>query len=122
MLWPIPADTHRERFGNMTASGPFFPPTPDDDAPARAGREQQLRRAREVLSDAGWLFDDFVNAEMRKVLVSKPDEREAREEAHRRARVATELKAGLESLIENYEADLRLQERRDLHKEKRHGR
>ena len=106
----------------MTASGPFFPPMADDDGPARSAREQRLRRAREVLSDAGWLFDDFVNAEMRKVLVSKPDEREAREEAHRRARVATELKAGLESLIENYEADLRLQERRDHHKEKRHGR
>ena len=115
----------------MTASGPFFPPTPDDDAPARAGREQQLRRAREVLSDAGWLFDDFVNAEMRKVLVSKPDERDAREEAHRRARVAAEMKASLESLIEQYEADsalvakrLGLQERRDRQnqKEKRHGR
>src|SRR6267378_1043327 len=85
-----------------------------------ADREQQLRRAREVLSEAGWLFDDFVNAEMRKVLVSKPDERDAREEAHRRARVAAEMKASLESLIEQYEADSalvakrleRLQERR----------
>src|SRR5258707_5649610 len=94
--------------------------------PMTDDREQQIRRAREVLSEAGWLFDDFVNAEMRRVLVSKPDEREAREEAHRRARVATELKAGLESLIEQYEADsalvakrLGLQERRDHHKEKR---
>jgi hypothetical protein len=26
-------------------------------------REQQIRRAREVLDDAGWLFDDFVNNE-----------------------------------------------------------
>ena len=84
-------------------------------------REQQIRRAREVLADAGWLFDDFVNAEMRKVLVSQPDEREAREEAWRRARVATEMKAGLESLIETYEADSallakrleRLKERRE---------
>jgi hypothetical protein len=76
-------------------------------------REQQIRRAREVLSDAGWLFDDFVNAEMRKVLLSQPEEREVREEAWRRARVATEMKAGLESLIETYEADARLKERRD---------
>jgi hypothetical protein len=75
--------------------------------------EQQIRRAREVLSDAGWLFDDFVNAEMRKVLVSQPGERDQREEAWRRARVATELKAGLESLIENYEAEARLKERRE---------
>ena len=48
--------------------------------------EQQIRRAREVLSGAGWLFDDFVNAEMRKVLVSQPEERDQREEAWRRAR------------------------------------
>ena len=75
-------------------------------------REQQIRRAREVLSDAGWLFDDFVNNEMRKVLVSQPEDRDAREEAYRRARVATEMKAGLESLIETYEADARLKERR----------
>jgi len=79
-------------------------------------REQQITRAREVLSDAGWLFDDFVNAEMRKVLLSQPEEREAREEAWRRARVATELKAGLESLIETYEADARLKERREQHR------
>ena len=75
--------------------------------------EQQIRRAREVLSGAGWLFDDFVNAEMRKVLVSEPGERDQREEAYRRARVATEMKAGLESLIESYEADVRLKERRE---------
>lgn len=85
-------------------------------------RELHVRRAREVLSEAGWLFDDFVNAEMRKVLMSKPDERDAREEAYRRARVATEMKAGLEALVEAYEADKRLQERREQQKESRHGR
>ena len=65
------------------------------------------------MSDAGWLFDDFVNNEMRKMLVSQPEERDQREEAWRRARVATEMKAGLESLIETYEADMRLKERRE---------
>ena len=75
-------------------------------------REQQIRRAREVLLDAGWLFDDFVNNEMRKVLVSQPEERDQREESYHRARVATEMRAGLESTIENYEADMRLKERR----------
>jgi hypothetical protein len=84
--------------------------------------EQQIRRAREVLSGAGWLFDDFVNAEMRKVLVSEPDDTTAREIAYNRARVATEMKAGLESLIEAYEADMRLKERREQQKEDRHGR
>ncbi|MBV8189949.1 MAG: hypothetical protein JO339_22085 [Alphaproteobacteria bacterium] len=85
-------------------------------------REHQLRRAREVLSEAGWLFDDFVNSEMRKVLMSRPDERELREEAWRRARVATEMKAGLEALVEAHEADRRLQERREQLKESRDGR
>ena len=89
-------------------------------------REQQVRRAREVLADAGWLFDDFVNAEMRKVLMSRPDEREAREEAWRRARGAPEMKAGLEALVEAHDADERLrgrlQERREKQQENRHGR
>ncbi len=75
-------------------------------------REHQLRRAREVLSEAGWLFDDFVNTEMRKMLLSRPEEREVREEAWRRARVATEMKAGLEALVESHEADLALHKRR----------
>ena len=89
------------------------PMTADPSDDLWAGREQQTRRVREVLSDAGWLFDDFVNNEMRKVLVSQPEERDQREEAYRRARVATEMKAGLESLIETYEADALMKERRD---------
>jgi hypothetical protein len=52
---------------------------------------------------------DFVNNEMRNVLVSQPEERDQREEAYRRARVATELKVGPESLIETYEAGLKEQ-------------
>ena len=90
-----------------------------DEALDQAAREQQIRRAREVLADAGWLFDDFVNKEMHKVLVSQPGEQERREEAWRRARVATEMKAGLESLIESYEADARLKERRGQQNDRR---
>jgi hypothetical protein len=81
-----------------------------------------VRRAREVLAEAGWLFDDFVNAEMRKLLMSRPDEGAAREEAWRRARVAMEMKAGLEALVEAHDADRRLQERREKQQETRHGR
>jgi len=77
------------------------------DSSDQPSREQQIRR---------------VNNEMRKVLVSQPGERDQREEAYRRARVATEMKAGLESLIETYEADARLKERREQQKESRHGR
>ena len=57
--------------------------------------EQIYSRAREVLADAGWLFDDFVNNEMRRVLTSDPDDMTTREIAYNRARVATELKAAL---------------------------
>ena len=65
-----------------------------------------------VLSDAGWLFDDFVNDEMRGT-VSQPEERDQRESPTAAQRVATEMKAGLESLIETYEADARLRKRRE---------
>ncbi len=68
------------------------------DSSDQPSREQQIRR---------------VNNEMRKVLVSQPGERDQREEAYRRARVATEMKAGLEGLIEGYEADARLRKRRE---------
>ncbi len=85
-------------------------------------REQKYRRARELLADAGWLFDDFVNNEMRRVLASDPDDMTTREIAYNRARVATEVKAGLASLVEEYEADVQLKERREQLKESLYGR
>ena len=85
-------------------------------------REEKYRRAREVLADAGWLFDDFVNAEMRRVLTSDPDDMTTREVAYNRARVATEVKASLAGLIEEYEADLHLKERREQLKESLYAR
>jgi hypothetical protein len=85
-------------------------------------QERKYRRAREVLADAGWLFDDFVNNEMRRVLTSDPDDMTTREIAYSRARVATEVKAGLSSLIDEYEADVQLKERREQLKESLYGR
>ena len=85
-------------------------------------REQKYRRAREVLADTGWLFDDFVNSEMRRVLTSDPDDMTTREVAYNRARVATELKTGLASLIDEYDADAQLNERREQLKESLYGR
>lgn len=85
-------------------------------------RQQRYRRAREVLADAGWVFDDFVNAEMRRVLTSDLDDMTTRELAYNRARVATEVKASLAGLVEEYEADLQLKERRDHLKESLHAR
>ncbi len=103
----------------MALDGPQKPPL--NDSPAEE-REQKYRRAREVLADAGWLFDDFVNSEMRKVLTSPPDDMTSRELAYNRARVATELKAGLAGLVEEYEADAKLKERREQLKESLYGR
>lgn len=85
-------------------------------------REQKYRRAREVLAEAGWLFDDFVNNEMRRVLTSDPNDMTTREIAYSRARVATEIKASLQGLVDEYEADRKQKERREQMKEKLHGR
>lgn len=90
-----------------------------DDAEARA---QKYRRAREVLADAGWLFDDFVNNEMRRVLTSEPGDMTTREIAYNRARVATEIKASLQGVVDEYEADVQLKERREQLKESLYGR
>jgi hypothetical protein len=95
--------------------------TPQDDTSPEE-RAQHYRRAREVLAEAGWLFDDFVNKEMRRVLTSEPDDMTTRELAYNRARVATEVKAALSGLVEEYEADLQLKERRDQLKESLYGR
>jgi hypothetical protein len=86
--------------------------SPSDNPQQAADREQTVRRAREVLTGADWVFVAFVEAEMRAIRDSGPEEREAREEAYRRARVASELKARLESLIDTYDFDTRLRERR----------
>lgn len=79
-----------------------------------ADREAQARRAREVLDGAGWLFDDFVNAQMHQLLTSAPQERKLREECYRRAQTATRMKAYLLKAVEDHDADKLLQERRDL--------
>ena len=106
----------------MAPSGASNSPTTDSGALTHRDREQKYRRAREVLAEAGWLFDDFVNNEMRRVLTSDPDDMTTREIAYTRARVATELKAALAGYVEEYETDARRRERRDLLKESIHGR
>jgi hypothetical protein len=55
---------------------------PMTDDPSDQFSGEQLVRAREVLSDAGWLFDDIVNNEMRRVLVSQPNKERRPSPAH----------------------------------------
>jgi hypothetical protein len=75
--------------------------------------EQRYLRAREVLRDAGWCFDEFVAAETRKWLASNPADAAAREEAYTRARVATELKLLLEGEVTEYENGRTMKDRRN---------
>jgi hypothetical protein len=73
--------------------------------------EQRYLRAREVLRDAGWCFDEFVAAETRKWLASNPADVEAREQAYTRARVATELKIMLQAEVSEYEGTQTIKDR-----------
>ena len=84
-------------------------------------------KAKETLGGVDWLFDDFVNDETRKILLSKPEDRDLREGAYQRARVATELKMSLLSVVETYEAEQRATEKKAAFKakqreERRNGR
>jgi hypothetical protein len=104
----------------MANNGPYF--CHDTETTPAQPPDRNVQRARELLADAGWLFDDFVNAEMRRVLTSDPDDMTTREIAYNRARIATELKAGLAALVQQHEADARRKERRDSLREAIHGR
>ena len=104
----------------MAHDGPFL--CNDTEMTAAQARDHKVKRARDLLDDAGWLFDDFINAEMRRVLTSDPDDMTTREIAYNRARIATELKAGLAALVEEHEAGTRRKERRDSLMGAIHGR
>ena len=104
----------------MATNGPFL--CHDTETAATSRLAEKAERARTVLADAGWLFDDFVNAEMRRVLTSDPDDMTTRELAYNRARVATELKAMLAAQVEDHEASVRQRDRRDQRREPGHGR
>jgi hypothetical protein len=83
---------------------------------------QRYRRAREVLADADWLFDAFVNEETRRWLTSDIHDSEGRERAYMRARVAAELKMELMREVENFEVEKQIAERREQLMERNHGR
>ena len=74
---------------------------------------QRYRRAREVLDDSGWVFDEFINNETRFWLTTDLNDTAARERAFMRARVATELKLDLMREVETFEIEKKLAERRE---------
>jgi len=76
-------------------------PTPLDDE-ARIAR---ARRAKEILLEASWLWDEYVSEQNRALLGTLPADVEGREECYRRIAVAAELKGHLLSIC-NYETYL----------------
>ena len=84
---------------------------------------QRWRRAKEVLNDAGWVFDEFVNKQMAEILMTtKPEDAPRRERLWVRARVATELKATLMSEVEQFEDSKKLADLKEQAREKKNGR
>ena len=75
--------------------------------------ERRYRRTREVLAESGWVFDEFINNETRIWLTSNPDDAAGREAAYMRARVATELKVALLRVVDDFETEKKLAERRE---------
>lgn len=94
----------------------------DNGTTVEQAHDRRVQRARELLAEAGWLFDDFVNAEMRRVLTSDPDDMTTREIAYNRARIATELKTGLAAFVGKHDPEARRKESRDGLREVIHGR
>jgi hypothetical protein len=84
-------------------------------------QRRRIRRAKEILEGAGWVFDEYVNAKMAAVLATKPEDVEGRERLVRAAQVASQLKIGLLREIEQYEDTQMLRERREQQMEKHHG-
>lgn len=87
---------------------------------------QRWRRAREVLNDAGWVFDEYVNNTMAQVLKTSAEDVEGRERLVRAARVAAQIKLSLMDEVSQFEdskkmADLKEQakERQDARREQR---
>lgn len=83
-------------------------------------RESQYRRAKEVLSGAGWVFDQYRAAQMVVLLSDQP--LEEREQAHHRARASMEMQGALQSIVEGYEYELKQAEKKQKEQERRNAR
>lgn len=72
----------------------------------------RARRAAEVLSDAGWVFDEFIKAETAALLQTDENGEEQRERHYRLIRAAAEVKARLIILAQSYNVEVTLADRR----------
>lgn len=80
-------------------------------------KRSRALRAAEIIQEAGWAFDEYVAAQQAKWMNSKPDEQEERETAYHRIQAVLEIKLGLAAIINTYQGDQVINERRDRNAE-----
>lgn len=75
-------------------------------------RAADVRRAREVLNGAGWVFDKYRGEQMAVMLgdASKDD----REGAYIRARIVTQIQGELLAVVESWDFDTKVANRREV--------
>lgn len=78
---------------------------------AEARRIRALR-AQEVLDNASWLFDEFISEQTRDLIATDTRQSEEREILAADIRAAMSLKGHLLTIIQNHEAEQKLNERR----------
>ena len=79
-------------------------------------REQEVRRAREVLNGAGWVFDKYRGAQMA-VMLGNGAQAE-REAAYLRARIVTDIQTELQFIVGDWDYETAVAQRREKSKEK----
>lgn len=79
-------------------------------------REQEVRRAREVLNGAGWVFDKYRGAQMAVMLQDVPQEQ--REAAYLRARIVTDIQTELQFVVGDWDYETAVAQRREKSKDK----
>ena len=76
-----------------------------------------VRRAREVLNGAGWVFDKYRGAQMAEMLSDR--KQDERERAYLKARIVTEIQAELQAVVDGWDHDRKVEARREQAKEKK---
>lgn len=78
---------------------------------AEAKRARALRAA-ELLDGAGWLFDELISDRTRELLATDIDEPAKRERIFHEIQATAELKALLDRILQQHQAEQTLDERR----------
>lgn len=82
---------------------------PELDAEARLAR---ARRAREVLADAGWVFDEVISDLTRDLLGTSPNDAAKRESLYHQIDGTAQVKGHLKRILDQQAADEKAYERK----------